>query len=500
MKSPTPRPRFGMAPQPAEPRVIGRRLAISFALVSMVAIAMCGMLIALIGQVAGLVSHMQVGEKAVRESLVFATSVREQYIHQAHWIIEQDPSHLAHYEDWVREVAQAGQALERLVPEDEQHHVAAALDESRALDALFKKQLVPAMKRGDETRVVELHKQADELSQQATKRADLIARRAEQRMAGKHASATKMTRAGLLTGATCVSLVLSLSIMFTIRLRRAVLKPLAVLASAAQRFGSGDFETRLGALGEGELRAVAAAFDHMAEELEAREERLVASERMAAIGQLAAGVAHEVNNPIQVIRGYLRTMSPDAPREVLEEELRILDEEAAACQRIAEDLVAFARAPDLDLGRIDMKHLLHESVRRFGETPEGSGQPIRVDAEPGETILDVGRLRQVIHNLLMNATHFSKGDEVVEVEGRRLGARGYQISISDSGPGVAPEDRDKIFEPFFTRRAGGSGLGLAVCMSIVRAHNGTLTFENRPDRGSTFRVRIPGRNEEMMDQ
>ncbi len=482
--------------EPRPKRVIARRLAVSFALVSIVAVAMCGMLIALIGEVAGLVAHMQTGETAIRESLVFATSVREQYIHQAHWIIEQDPHHLEHYEEWLEQVQRGGEALQPLVPESERWRVAQVLEESRALDEVFKAFLVPAMNRGDTASVVKYHKQADELSQRATKQADFIARSVEQRMAMDHTSATRMTNAGLLTGATCVLLVLSLSVVFTIRLRLAVLKPLEVLASAARRFGSGDFESRVGPVGEGELRAVSIAFDRMAEELEAREKRLIESERMAAIGQLAAGVAHEVNNPIQVIRGYLKTMTAESPINVIEDELRILDEEASACQRIAEDLVAFARAPELHPNHVEMEELLRESVRRFGETADGSSQLVHLTAEPGEALVDAGRLRQVVRNLLVNAAHFSEPDQPIEVTGRRVGEEGYHIAISDTGPGIAPEDRTKIFEPFFTKRSGGSGLGLAVCMSIVRAHGGTISAKNNPDRGATFHVLIPDSNME----
>jgi signal transduction histidine kinase len=481
------------ADTPSKPkRVIARRLAISFALVSVVAVVMCGMLIAIIGQVAGLVANMQTDEVAIRESLILATAVREQYIHQAHWIIEQDPDHLEHYEEWVQQVRHGAEKLKPLVPDAERWRVEQVLKDSEALDDVFRDLLVPAINRGEKASVVQHHKQADELSQRATKQADFIAQSVEQRMAMDHTSATRAAQAGLLTGATCVLLVLGLSVVFTIRLRLAVLQPLEVLSAAARRFGSGDFSSRVGPVGEGELRAVSSAFDSMAEELQAREARLIETERMAAIGQLAAGVAHEINNPIQVIRGYLKTMGPDTPPEVLREELTILDEEASACQRIAEDLVAFARAPELRRDHIDMERLLGESVRRFGETSEGSDQPMHLAAEPGHAFADGGRLRQVIRNLLVNAACFSRADQPIEVVGRPWGADGYEVSVSDTGPGIAPEDRSRIFEPFFTTRAGGSGLGLSVCMSIVRAHGGTILVENNSPSGATFRVRIPG--------
>jgi len=487
-------------PAPKGPkRVIARRLALSFALVSIVTVAMCGMLIATIGEVAGLVANMQTQEAAIRESLVLATAVREQYIHQAHWIIEQDADHLEHYGDWVERVREGTETLAPMVPEPERWRVAQVLTDSDALDLIFRDALVPAIKRGDQESVVRLHKQANELSQRATKQADFIARAVEQGMAMDHTSATRAARKGLLTGAICVLLVLGLSVVFTVRLRRAVLEPLQVLSDAARRFGSGDFTSRVGPVGEGELRAVAMAFDRMAEELQAREARLIETERMAAIGQLAAGVAHEVNNPIQVIRGYLKTMGPETPPEVLGEELKILDEEASACQRIAEDLVAFARAPELRRDYIDMERLLCESIRRFGETNEGAKQPIHLDVKPGHALADGGRLRQIVRNLLVNAAYFSDTDQAIEVTGRPWGADGYEIAVSDQGPGIAPEDQSKIFEPFFTKRAGGSGLGLSVCLSIARAHGGTILVEDNPRGGATFRVRVPGASVESLE-
>ena len=154
MTSSNPQAQSHVAAQPRPKRVIARRLAVSFALVSIVAVAMCGMLIAIIGQVSGLVAHMQTGETAIRESLVFATSMREQYIHQAHWIIEQDPHHLEHYEEWVEGVQRGGEALQELVPESDRWRVAEVLADSRALDKVFKDFLVPAMNRGDKTSVV----------------------------------------------------------------------------------------------------------------------------------------------------------------------------------------------------------------------------------------------------------------------------------------------------------------------------------------------------------
>jgi signal transduction histidine kinase len=287
-----------------------------------------------------------------------------------------------------------------------------------------------------------------------------------------------------------VLLVLALSVGYTIRIRQAVLKPLAVIADSARRFGGGDFSVRVGAIGEGELRAVAEAFDRMVEELQAHERRALETERMAAIGQLAAGIAHEINNPIGIIRGYLKTMSADSPRGQLSEELRILDEEAAACQRIADDLLAYARPPELQASATWMDELIVEVARRVEETDQPHRHHLTVRTQRYEIVVDAGRLRQVLLNLLRNAAHVSPFEASIEIEGR-LDGDSYEISVADRGPGVDPQSRTRIFEPFFSKRAGGVGLGLAVCQGIVRAHGGTIAVDDREGGGATFRVRIP---------
>jgi signal transduction histidine kinase len=472
--------------------VIARRLALSFGLVSLVTVAMYGVLLSLIGEVSELVLEMREDETAIKKSLSLATAVREQYMQQAHWLIEREKRYLDQHAHWLGRVAQDIQTLRPLVPEAERHRLDQIAADSRALDEMFRTTIQPAAARDEWKAVAEAHRESHRVAQRAAAEADAIATLVEREMASEHASAIQTTRLGLIAGGLFVLLALSLSIAFTVGLRRAVLKPLELLSSAARRFGSGAFHIRVGDVGEGEFRALSQAFDHMAEELQERERRLVESERMAAIGQLAAGIAHEINNPIGIIRGYLKTMGPDSPPETLREELQILDDEAAACQHIAEDLVAYARAPELRCDSIAMDRLLTETLRRFQETADGAELRVALDAAPGMAYADVGRLRQVVLNLMVNAAQVSGGDGVVEVSGGP-GERGaYEILVSDRGPGIPPEDRSRIFEPFFSRRPGGSGLGLAVCQGIVRAHGGSIAVEDREGGGTTFRVRIPG--------
>lgn len=479
---------------PPHHNLIGRRIAAGFALVTTVAVIMCAMLFRAIGKVSGLVMEMRADERAIDESHALATAVREQYTHQAHTIIEASRSHLAHYQTWVDKVSATAHALRPILRGPERAKLDSVVAKSQQLDTMFREEMIPAVEREDHETVARVHHVADHLSSAAAQDADAIAQAVALGMVEAHVSATRATQVGLLGGGICISLVLALAIGYTLRLRKAVLKPLAALAEAARRFGGGDYSARLGALGEGELRAVANAFDHMAEAIEARERRMLQAERMAVIGKLAAGVAHEINNPIGIIRGYLKTMTADSPPEMLQEELRILDEEAATCQRIAEDLLMYATGSELRLESVQVREFLTESLRRFEDTGSERNYRFVVNAQPRTLRLDPGRMRQVLFNLLRNAGRAAPAGSPIEVVGTQLADGSYEVAVADRGPGIDPKERTLIFEPFYSKIAGGSGLGLAMCESIIRAHGGTITVEDNPGGGAIFRVRLSSGN------
>jgi signal transduction histidine kinase len=450
----------------------------------------CGPLLLCLVRVAGSVRQMQRDESALRGGLDLATTVREQYIHAAHTIIVGDRSHLSHYADWVGKVREGTGTLRALVPAQEQWRVDRIDTISRDMNRLFLDEIVPGVIAGDRSHLLEAHRQLDENVAIAAADADIVARSLEARMSNAHVDARHITYLAVALAALGMVLLIVLAIVSTRNLRAAVLRPLGALADAARRIGAGDFGARVAVAAEGELGLVASAFDQMAEQLSEHQTKLVANERLAAIGQLAAGVAHEINNPIGVIRGYLRTMIPEAERPELRKELRILDEEAAACQRIADDLVAYARAPEIARRRLDLGALIAETATRFQASGEGKGSEVRARAEPALVSIDEVRIRQVLQNLLRNAVQAAPSGSLIEVHGE-ASTRGYTIRVLDRGHGIPADLRSRIFEPFVSGRPNGTGLGLAVCNGILRAHGGSIEARDREGGGSEFVVRLP---------
>jgi two-component system NtrC family sensor kinase len=480
---PSPTPTVVMSP-------IGRKLALSFTLVSVLAAMQCVIHVLLISHVAGAVAEMRGHEGLIREGLDLATAVREQYIHAAHNIAQGDRSHLEHYGKWVERIAAGTERLSKRVTPSERAELVRIAAASRQFDGIFREQVLPALDRGDTATVRRVHAQSETILGRAAHMADRLARGFERRMSHAHVSTTRVTHLGATLAVLGILLIVTVAVIATRQIRRAVIEPLGRLTQAAVEIGKGRFELSVGPVGDGEFRELAQAFERTAAELHKREAQLVQSERMAAIGQLAAGIAHEINNPIGIIRGYLRTMLPEAQSEALKEELRILDEEAAACQRIAEDLLAYARTPELTKERVLIDQLLEDAASRFGSTSiQASMTRVRVEAEPASMLVDAVRLRQVIHNLARNA--IDAGSPEVDILGRRLGDSGYVILVSDRGRGIPADASARIFEPFFSTRRAGTGLGLAVCSGIVRAHGGSIGANAREGGGTEIVVTLP---------
>jgi signal transduction histidine kinase len=232
-----------------------------------------------------------------------------------------------------------------------------------------------------------------------------------------------------------------------------------------------------------------------AEIMRARE-NLIRSENMAVLGQLAAGVAHEINNPIGIISAYAEFLKKNAePGDRRAEDFEAIHKEALRCRNIVEELLDYARPSADNRGQIDARGIADGVIdflfRR--EAPE----TLRIEKDyaghlPGVTA-DAGQIKQALLNVLMNARQALPAEGgTIRVSIRPDTDRGVvTIRIDDTGCGIEPDDTAKVFNPFFTRRHGGTGLGLSITKRIIEDHRGTVVLTSRRGKGTSVEIALP---------
>ncbi len=226
-------------------------------------------------------------------------------------------------------------------------------------------------------------------------------------------------------------------------------------------------------------------------ELSTLREKAERAERLAALGRLAAGLAHEIRNPLGSISGSVE-MVREAP-ELNEEDRRLLTLVLGEVDRL-NDLVTtmldIGRPRELELGSIDLGSLASE-VAKVAQADGGPRVIVTMPDDPVRVTADHAQIRQVLWNLVKNARQLTPARGEVRIEVGWDESSRPCVSVSDDGPGIAPEDRPRLFEMFYTRRRHGIGLGLALVRQIVEAHRGDITVESEPGHGATFTVHLP---------
>jgi len=288
------------------------------------------------------------------------------------------------------------------------------------------------------------------------------------------------------------SLAIAIALLLTFVLSRRITSPIGVLAKAARRLGRGDLSQRVELQGEGEVAALAQAFNSMAADLEHAEQLR---------RNLVADVAHELRTPLSNIQGYLeairdRVMKPDAAT------IRSLNEEAALLSRLVDELqeLSLAEAGELKLvyQAEDIAKLVKQAVTPW--QPQLTAKEISLSLDLPDNLplvnIDWQRVNQVLHNLLENAVaHTGKGG-TINVAATTQGDW-VEVCVSDTGEGIPAEDLPNIFERFYrvdksrARVTGGSGLGLTIAKRLVEAHGGTITVQSKLGKGSRFSLTLP---------
>jgi PAS domain S-box-containing protein len=232
-------------------------------------------------------------------------------------------------------------------------------------------------------------------------------------------------------------------------------------------------------------------------ELRDAQEELVRKERLALLGQLAGGVSHELRNPLGAIRNvaYFLKLVLKQPEPRVAESLNQLDRAVTRADRIIGSLLDFARQRPPTLLSVNVNDVVKEALSQVG-VPDRVELVTHLD----DTLLlvpaDPGQLGQVFENLIANAVQAMVDGGRLTVRSECSGAGSVAVSIADTGAGLSLEDLAKVFQPLFTTKARGIGLGLAISKTMVEAHGGSIDAQSKPGAGSTFTVRLPARSEE----
>src|SRR5215471_9422651 len=286
------------------------------------------------------------------------------------------------------------------------------------------------------------------------------------------------------------------------------LRPVKALIEAVSRIGRGDYTPQLGKRGDDEISTLAREFDKMAKSLKQREvqlkekqEALLRAEQLAAVGRISAQIAHEVRNPLSSIglnvelleealgkAGFRSTLEATEARDVLAAIVREVDR----LGEITEGYLRMARLPKPSLAPEDLNEVVGSVLEFSREELDRSNVKVirRLDPVAPRALADEGQLRQVFLNLLRNSREAmpSGGELIVE---SRVANGHAEVVFCDSGRGMTAEVRERIFEPFFSTKEGGTGLGLSVSQQILQAHGGSISCHASPQGGTTFVVRLP---------
>lgn len=291
-------------------------------------------------------------------------------------------------------------------------------------------------------------------------------------------------------GWTLIFLMVSplLAIVVAIYVHRSIARPIARLQAGAARIAQGDLDARIRIDTPDEFGDLARQFNVMTQALKEHQQQLVQHEKLAGIGRLAAGVAHEINNPLAVILGYARLLGRTATGQNAAD-LRTIEEESLRAKAIVDGLLELAGRPNLEKERVDLRTLVDDVIEQLRRT--GLLEGVTVSVTGAATISGSSRkLREVVLNLVKNASEAAQPGGRVEVD---LGSgSGFgRIVVRDTGQGLSREAMERVFEPFFSSKARGTGLGLATSKAIVQAHGGMLEVANIPSGGASFELRLP---------
>ena len=307
-------------------------------------------------------------------------------------------------------------------------------------------------------------------------------------------------------GITLIGITVAMLVSYL--LATGIVKPLKRLVHGSQQLAKGDLNYRVKLKSKDEIGELGETFNYMASSLKERDDQIkqfaqreiMKSQRLASLGQLAAGVAHELNNPLGAILIYSNLLLEEIDgKSPVRNNLEKIVQETNRCTEIVKGLLQFARKTEARVEPSNVNELLKDVFSIVEKQALFQNITITKHISPKlPTIMaDKGQIRQVFMNIILNAAEALNGKGDVTVATRLASADHFiEIEFSDNGPGIPPEDLDRVFEPFYSTKEKGTGLGLSISYGIIERHKGSIFVKSQVGKGTTFVIRLPTKAEE----
>jgi two-component system NtrC family sensor kinase len=299
---------------------------------------------------------------------------------------------------------------------------------------------------------------------------------------------------------------MALAVVLGYTLSDKIMNPVHRLIKASQQVAEGSLTPDIGPISKSEIGVLQNTFKDMVASVgrrrEAAQDRLLQSEKQASIGRLAAGVAHQINNPLTGVLTYTRMLlrRKDIGDEI-RSDLQTIAESTEMLRKIVKGLLDFSRQTKLDKEPMDINRLIHTTISLMEHPALVRG--VSIIFNPGENLpmltLDRNQFQSVLSNMTLNALDATEPGGNITISTRiglsasDDGQKNLEISIADTGCGIPPEDLDKLFEPFFTKKdpSQATGLGLSVSFGIIQRHGGTIRVQSEVGKGTKFFIWLP---------
>ena len=321
----------------------------------------------------------------------------------------------------------------------------------------------------------------------------------------------QLLQASQLFGLSMFTVVILMTLGISLIFHRFVRQPLQTMSNKMAQVEEGDLSVRLEPKGDDEVSRMMVSFNSMVDRLslandelqEFHYQQMERADRLASVGEMSAGIAHEIKNPLAGIKGAITVLADDFTeddprREVIHKVL----EQISRLDKAATDLLFFGRPGKPSPDYVDTNDLLKKTMFFVSQHPEAKNvhQTKEFTRNLPPVWVDGKQLQQVFFNIILNAIQAMKDGGALLLHTELLekpGSHFVQVMISDSGPGIKPEDFEKIFAPFFTTKTQGTGLGLAICRQLVEQQGGTVEISSRVGKGTQVVIVLPVSNEAM---